>query len=140
MHIIYLKGDARQPIGDGIKIIVHICNDIGGWGKGFVLAISSKWISPERQYREWFNSGNNFRLGEVGIVNVETEIWVANIIGQTGIKRKKTGLPPIRYEAVESALEIVADFSIDIGASVHMPRIGCGLAGGNWERNQGYSL
>ncbi len=133
MEIKYLKGDATNPIGAGNKIIVHICNDIGGWGKGFVLAISSKWDGPEKQYREWFHSNYNFRLGEVQIVKVETAIWVANIIGQSGINRNNMGLPPIRYEAVESALEKVANFSIEMGASVHMPRIGCGLAGGRWD-------
>jgi len=133
MQINYLKGDATQPIGHGNKIIVHICNDIGGWGKGFVLAISSRWEGPEKQYREWFYRNNNFKLGEVGIVKVEPEIWVANMIGQSGINRNNLGLPPIRYEAVESALEKVADFSIEMDASVHMPRIGCGLAGGKWE-------
>lgn len=41
-RINYIKGDATQPIKDGNKIIVHICNDIGGWGKEFVTAISYK--------------------------------------------------------------------------------------------------
>ena len=39
-EINYLKGDATQPHSQGTKIIVHVCNDLGGWGKGFVLAIS----------------------------------------------------------------------------------------------------
>lgn len=39
----YLKGDATNPQVEGNKIITHICNDIGGWGKGFVLAISKRW-------------------------------------------------------------------------------------------------
>ncbi|MEV6001124.1 Appr-1-p processing protein, partial [Streptomyces griseomycini] len=27
----------------GVKVIAHVCNDIGGWGKGFVLAVSRRW-------------------------------------------------------------------------------------------------
>jgi O-acetyl-ADP-ribose deacetylase (regulator of RNase III) len=54
MSISYIKGDATNPAGQGNKIIVHICNDIGGWGKGFVMAISKRWKEPERKYREWF--------------------------------------------------------------------------------------
>ncbi|WP_253732040.1 hypothetical protein [Listeria monocytogenes] len=42
-QITYLKGDATNPMAKGNKIIAHICNDVGGWGKGFVLAISRKW-------------------------------------------------------------------------------------------------
>lgn len=33
----HLQGDAtRRPVGPGPKIIAHICNDVGGWGRGFV--------------------------------------------------------------------------------------------------------
>lgn len=34
MIIDYIKGGATAPIGDGTKLLVHICNDIGKWGKG----------------------------------------------------------------------------------------------------------
>ena len=49
----YIKGDATCPQGKGNKIICHICNDVGGWGKGFVLAVSKKWKQPEAEYRDW---------------------------------------------------------------------------------------
>jgi len=35
--ITYLVGDATQPQGEGVKVIAHICNDIGAWGAGFVI-------------------------------------------------------------------------------------------------------
>lgn len=44
------------------------------------------------------------------------------------------GNPPIRYEAVRSALEKVAVHALQHDASIHMPRIGCGLAGGTWDK------
>lgn len=40
----------------------------------------------------------------------------------------------MRYEAIDTALGAVADQAVELGASVHMPRIGCGLAGGKWSR------
>jgi O-acetyl-ADP-ribose deacetylase (regulator of RNase III) len=43
-------------------------------------------------------------------------------------------VPPILYEAVREALAELARFARSEGASVHMPRIGCGLAGGTWDR------
>ena len=52
MDIIYIKGDATSPISPGNKIITHICNDIGGWGKGFVLALSKKWKVTEEADRK----------------------------------------------------------------------------------------
>jgi hypothetical protein len=30
-----LKGDATSPQAKGPKVIAHVCNDIGAWGKGF---------------------------------------------------------------------------------------------------------
>lgn len=51
--ITYIKGDATCPQAKGTKIICHVCNDIGGWGKGFVLAISRRWEQPEAEYRAW---------------------------------------------------------------------------------------
>lgn len=130
----YLKGDATSPETEGHKIIVHICNDIGAWGKGFVLAVSKKWKQPEAEYKKWHKSAQNFNLGEVQFVQVENNMWVANLIGQHNIYRNRSGIPPIRYEAVLEGLQKVTQFAIENQASVHMPRIGCGLAGGTWDK------
>ena len=131
----YLKGDATSPQAGGVKIIAHISNDIGGWGKGFVLAISKRWKEPEKAYRLWHRerSKNNFGLGEIQIVQVEKYVYVANMIGQRGTKTGSNGVP-VRYEAIESCLEQLAEQAKEMNASVHMPRIGCGLAGGKWNR------
>lgn len=129
----YIKGDATNPLGNDNKIIVHICNDIGAWGKGFVLAISKRWKAPEKEYKDWYKSKKNFELGEVQLVQVEENLWVANMIGQHKIYKDENGNAPIRYEAVHSALEKVGVFALEEKAVVHMPRIGCGLAGGKWE-------
>jgi O-acetyl-ADP-ribose deacetylase (regulator of RNase III) len=133
--ITYLKGDATSPQAKGVKIICHICNDLGGWGKGFVLAISRRWKQPEEQYRAWYadRSGNDFALGAVQFVQVDPYLWVANMVAQRGLKSGSKG-PPIRYEAVAECLKKVATKATELGASLHMPRIGCGLAGGDWSR------
>ena len=133
MDIIYIKGDATSPNSPGNKIITHICNDIGGRGKGFVLALSKKWKVTEEAYRQWYKSQEEFSLGDVQFVHVADDIYVANMIGQQGIYKNTNGLPPIRYEAVRQCLKKVALFAMEQKASIHMPRIGCGLAGGKWE-------
>lgn len=132
-EIEYITGDATQPKGGENKIIVHVCNDVGGWGKGFVLAISQRWKTPEKAYRNWFTSKENFALGKVQFIHVETNLWVANLIGQHKISKDEQGNPPIRYEAIEIGIEHVLKKAKQLKASVHMPRIGCGLAGGKWE-------
>jgi O-acetyl-ADP-ribose deacetylase (regulator of RNase III) len=130
----YETGDATAPIGGGRRIIAHVCNDIGAWGAGFVLAVSRRWPQPEAAYRQWHagRAGNDFALGAVQRVQVEPELWVANMVGQHGIRRAG-GKPPIRYEALEQCLARLAAHARELHAAVHMPRIGAGLAGGKWE-------
>lgn len=134
-EITYIRGDATVPSVQGVKAIAHVCNDTGGWGKGFVLALSRRWPEPERSYRAWHRerATNDFGLGAVQFVQVEPYVWVANMVGQRGIRTGSKGVP-VRYEAIDLALERLADRAAELGASVHMPRIGCGLAGGKWPR------
>lgn len=133
--ITYVRGDATAPQAKGVKLIVHVCNDLGGWGKGFVLAVSRRWPGPEAAYRRRHRerSGNDFGLGAAQFVQVEPYVWVANIVGQRGTRTGSKGVP-VRYEAIDAGLDKVAARAAELGASVHMPRIGCGLAGGTWAR------
>jgi len=134
-EITYVRGDATVPLGKGVKVIAHVCNDIGGWGKGFVLALSRRWPEPEAAYRAWHRdrASNDFGLGAVQLVRAERYVWVANMIRQRGIRTGSKGVP-VRYEAIDTALTVLADRAAELDASVHMPRIGCGLAGGKWSR------
>ena len=126
----YLKGDATDP-KELPAIIVHVCNNVGGWGAGFVMALSKKWSKPEISYRTW---KENHILGGVQIVKVEPEIYVANMIAQDGLKHKNdTRSVFIDYKALATTLCKVYTFAKSHNLSVHMPRIGCGLAGGKWE-------
>lgn len=132
----YVRGDATAPRGKGVKIVAHVCNDLGGWGKGFVLAVSARWPEPEAAYRRWHRerAGNDFGLGAAQFVRVEPNVWVANLVGQRGIRTGRSSGVPVRYEAIDAALGLLAGKAAEVGASVHMPRIGCGLAGGEWSR------
>ncbi|MFF8880262.1 macro domain-containing protein [Streptomyces flaveolus] len=134
-EIAYVRGDATAPSGRGVKVIAHVCNDLGGWGKGFVLAVSRRWPQPEAAYRAWHRdrASNDFGLGAAQLVRVEPYVWVANMIGQHGIRTGSKGVP-VRYEAIDTALGRLAGRAAELNASVHMPRIGCGLAGGKWSR------
>ena len=134
-EIQYRVGDATAPASAGNKLICHVCNDMGGWGRGFVLALSKRWDTPERAYRAWHKhrGRNDFGPGSVLLVQVEPDTWVANMVAQHGIS-PEGGRPPIRYDALETALGKVAAEARRLKASVHMPRIGCGFAGGTWEQ------
>jgi O-acetyl-ADP-ribose deacetylase (regulator of RNase III) len=125
-------------------MIAHICNNKGRWGSGFTLALSQRWESPERFYRQWYRAnvyeGIPFRLGETQFIPVgynpkKTEdrgIWVANMIAQNGF-RTAANPRPVCYESLRTCLEQVAQKAIELQAQVIMPRIGCDRGGGDWK-------
>ncbi len=127
MALNFHKGNVLYPIGEGRKIIAHICNDRGAWNAGFTGSLNKRWLQPKLAYQLMKCK----RLGEVQFVAVEKNIKVANMICQ-GLDYKNG--PPIRYNALRDALRLVAQKAIQAGAGVHLPRIGCGLAGGSWTK------
>lgn len=135
----YLEGDATDPVGDGNKIIVHCCNDIGAMGSGFVIPLAQRYPTAKARYLKAFEDGTP-QLGDViwaigsGRVFDNNEVWIANLIGQHGVKgRTSDGQVPIRYDAVNVGFrEIAQVIAEDYTASIHMPRMGAGLAGGDW--------
>lgn len=133
-EILYRKGDATAPEepSGGRMIICHVCNAQGGWGSGFVVALSRKWSGPEQEYRK-LHRQYGLQLGWVQMVQVEKRIAVANMIAQHDYKRTPDGIP-LDYDALRKCLDGVAQAAINNNCSIHMPRIGAGLAGGDWLR------
>jgi len=145
----YVIGDATYPIGDGPKVIAHVVNDVGVWGKGFVLAISKKWPGAKKRYLDLakplcLSSGKyerrvNLRLGDVHLVAAEPGIWIANMVAQRGLISASNPIP-LQLDALAECLAVVKSMALAVDAqgvpshaSVHCPRIGCGLGGSTWE-------
>ncbi len=131
MAIKYVVGDATYPQGDGLKFIVHCVNDIGAWGKGFVVSLFKRWERPKAEYKKWFKKNETLKLGSIQLVKAEEDIIVVNLVGQHGIY-SQNGIPPIRYDAIRKGLQELFQFINKPDCSLHMPRIGTGLARGNW--------
>ena len=127
MKIQYVYGDATKPQGAGKKIIAHICNNKGLWGVGFVLAISRRWKEPEHNYRK----KQRHTLGLVDTISVEDDILVCNMIAQNGFV-SQYNRRAVDYEALGDCLRKVNRTAIFNQATIHIPRIGCGLGGGSW--------
>jgi O-acetyl-ADP-ribose deacetylase (regulator of RNase III) len=136
--VTYVDGDATRPVGIGRKLIIHCCNDKGGWGAGFVLALSKLDLNPENMYRLWHQgviagATGAFKLGEVQFAAFhQPTLTVANMIGQHGTGVDEDGNPPIRYSAIRRNLKKVRRYCRKHNMSVHAPRFGSDLAGGDW--------
>lgn len=128
----FAVGDATKPYGSGKKIIAHIVNDRSPiWGAGFGLAVRRKWPAVQADFKERVLSNpREFRLGAILSSVVKDQLLIVHMVAQHGFGKSRT--PRIRYGALQSCLEQLAHLAERENAAVHMPRIGCGEAGGSW--------
>ena len=132
MELHYLIGDATDPVVKPATIC-HVCNDCrpGKWGAGFVMALSRKNKDPQEAYMKWSNQPD-YALGAVQLIPFAEDVLVANMIAQHDV-RWNGKVPPIRYDALEQCLSSVYKHCLNTSRTLHMPRIGCVLAGGSWD-------
>lgn len=45
----YVHGDATLPT-EGARVLAHICNDVGRWGKGFVVLVGKAYPMARAEY------------------------------------------------------------------------------------------
>ena len=130
--ITYVVGDARHPRGGGPKILTQIVNDSAfTWGGGFSLALRSAWPDAQKEFRAWAErERRNLRLGNLHFTEVAPNLALGSMIAQHGYGQSPT--PRIRYSALKSSLDQLSRLALERSASVHMPRIGTGQAGGSW--------
>lgn len=122
--ITYLNGDVTGCYNENV-IVAHICNNVGVYNAGVAKAIRNKWPKAYEKYK----SNTPYWLGKNINARISTQFWVVNMIAQKGL-RSKSNPKPIDYKALEMCLIDVN--SANIAYSVHMPKIGTGLAGGDW--------
>jgi hypothetical protein len=132
-EITYLKGDALQPRGNGNRVIAHIVNDKAStWGAGFARAVRNKLPAVQGDFTNWATVHKHlFKLGNARLSKVSDSLFVFSMICQHGYG--EVAKPRVRYDALQSCLYELANVARDKEATVHMPRIGCGQAGGRWE-------
>jgi O-acetyl-ADP-ribose deacetylase (regulator of RNase III) len=132
----HLIGDVTLPEGTDRRILAHVCNDVGAYGRGVAGDVAARYPRAEREYRTWYAGRLRqpipMRLGMVQFVQVEEGLWVANMVAQQGL-RSRHNPKPLVPEALRECLAKVAARALSLDASLHMPRIGTGLAGGTWE-------
>jgi len=124
------KGDATKLPSTGKTLLIHVCNNRGGWGKGFVLALSKLTTKPERAYRSI--PRHELKLGSVQFVKVDDQLTVANMIAQNGYISSENP-HPLQMDALRNCLKKVAKRA-DQFDTIQLPKVGSGLAGGDWSK------
>lgn len=128
-----VRGDALVPHGSSPSLIVHIVNNKAQtWGgRGFAQALREKWPRVHDEFRALAADRVNLGLGKVHFHKVTDGLWVADMVAQAGYGPIVRG-PRVKYGVLRSCLAEVAKKAAELEASIHMPRIGAGNAGGSW--------
>jgi len=125
-----IKGDLLDLAKKGeFNVIAHGCNCFKVMGAGIALQIARQF--PEAQYVDNASSRSKLqRLGDFSTTNaLNYDFNIVNLYTQY-----EPG-PNLNYPALELSLYKLSmllkdDKSVKIG----LPQIGCGIAGGNWEK------
>ena len=125
--MIYKKQDITTV--QAPALIAHGMNCSDAMGSGVARALYMKWPTVKSQYHAY----GSMELGDAQFVEVDDNLVVANCFTQQNYGR--TGEKFADPEAIDKALRKVANyaiFSMDINL-IHLPKIGCGLGGLNWD-------
>jgi len=132
-QIVYLRGDALEPRGSEPAIVAHVANDkTATWhASGFAHALRRKWPAAQRDFQDWVSANRqNLALGSTRVFDLSARIAIATMVAQKGYGQSPN--PRVRYGALEKCLSTLVSEAKTREASVHMPRIASGQAGGSW--------
>jgi O-acetyl-ADP-ribose deacetylase (regulator of RNase III) len=129
----FVHGNVLDPKGPSKKIICQLVNDQARfWGGGVAKSTSRKFPEAQKDFSNWITTiPRSKRLGMVHFAEVTGQITVASLVGQEGFGESTS--PRIRYAALEQCFERVLQIAAKTSASIHMPRLGAGQSGGQWE-------
>lgn len=125
MTIEYKIGNLFDSLPASDFIIPHIVNDEGIWGGGFVIPLGYKFPKAKEEYLKKIP-----KLGDCNLLEVGQMSYVANMCAQSSIISKDNPVP-IKYDALEKCLKVVADKSDNL--QIHAPAFGSMRAGGDWK-------
>lgn len=122
----YVKGDLFST---NHQIIAHGVNCRGAFGAGVAGLMAEKYPKSKYRYLEKFYS-ENWHLGDVQLVKIDTNLYIANCATQDAYYPRNQ--VHADYLAIRQAMEKVKRFAQLKQFKIAMPKIGSGLAGGEW--------
>jgi len=134
MKIIYKTGDLLEAPE---RIICHGCNAQGKMGAGIAVAIRKRYPRAFDDYRALYETqGNRLELGQVVIVECPDGRVVIDAVTQEFYGREPN-VVYVSYDAVRTAIRRIDDWvsarKASSPESVAFPKIGAGLANGDWD-------
>lgn len=128
MSLKYKKGDICQALRNGeITYLAHGVNCRGIMGAGIAFQIKNEFEGLYKKYQTYCFERNHDVLGDCLRVGSIFNLFIQDTYGRTG--------KHVNYGALAHSLLTAFRYIVDNregGEVFGMPRIGCGLAGGDW--------
>lgn len=127
LHI--LRGNILLQKG----LIVQGCNTLGMMGSGLALDVRKTYPKAFTVYKEYFDK-NGLSLGLVIPVKVAEDVIIVNGMTQATVKSDPNDKRVhVNYEALRTVFEKVVMLAKKHQMPIHFPKIGAGLANGDWD-------
>lgn len=123
--------DILKNINAGVQtVILHGCNCFHTMGAGIAKYLSE--VYPQVYTSDVLQTikGDKEKLGSYSTAVIHNNLHVLNCYTQYGFRRSHSSIA-VEYWAIKKCLQKVAIQYHDW--EIRMPRIGCGLAGGEWD-------
>ena len=127
----------------GLQVIGHQTNALAVMGAGIAKQIKAKWPDVFRQYYDYCKSFDDAHklLGKCQVIDTNDGKYVANLFGEysfcESIAPYEEGGKPRHtdYDALKECLHRLHTWMVlNDKKTCGLPyKIGCGLAGGNWD-------
>ena len=129
-----IKGDLFYTDCD---VVGHGVNCRGGFGSGIAGQIKNLFPNVRDEYLK-YHENNGWQLGDVQLVKAENKevigdkkLIIANCATQINYYPRE--ILNADYSAIETICYKLKDYCKQEELTLALPRIGCGLAGGDWE-------
>lgn len=131
--ISYTKGDLIKEVKQGV--ILHQTNCFGVMGAGFALQLKNEYPRNYDVYRSHCNYPGQEPEDLLGTTlctafNNHDRLIIINAFGQVGTGGRKA----TSYDALDQIFfDLYKSENKSYNDHIHMPKIGSGLGGGNWQ-------
>jgi O-acetyl-ADP-ribose deacetylase (regulator of RNase III) len=128
----YVIGDLVRD-AENYDVIAHVCNCFCTMGAGIAPQIKAKF--PEAYEADCKTAkGDINKLGTISYTE-NTKPIVVNLYGQYDYTGRRSGKMDLDYDALRKSLVLMQEKYK--GKMMAMPKIGAGLAGGDWKQIEG---
>jgi len=129
--LLILKKDILTKIDTTIPtVVLHGCNCLHTMGAGIAKYLSTVYPQVYSADVSQTKKHDKSKLGTFSTAIITPKFHILNCYTQYDYMRRHSSTPPVDYDAIRNCCKKVAERYK--GWEIRTPKIGCGLAGGQW--------